>query len=344
MGLKILITGGLGYIGAHVCAVLHQKGYRIVLMDNLSNSFLQMYHQLITLLGGQSLEFEKKDISRPDEVKELFRKHSDIKGVIHLAALKSVNQSIAQPLSYYHNNVGGLITLLSEVKSKNIPFLFSSSCTVYGQADQLPIKENTSLKPSFSPYGFTKQVGEQIIKDTAKANDSFKAMSLRYFNPIGAHPSSLIGEWPIGEPQNLVPYITQVGIGKRKELKIFGDTYDTTDGTCIRDYIHVMDLAEAHVLGLETLFSSNSNHYVYNVGLGKGVSVKEMVSRFEKVSERPIKYKISKARKGDVPIAYADASRIRHQLNWQPKYSINDALLSAWNWEKYLHSNNDHKE
>ncbi len=339
--MKIIITGGLGYIGAHICAVLNQKGYEVILVDNLSNSVIKMYHQLIALLGKESLVFEKKDITQSDEIKELFQKYSDINGVIHLAALKSVNQSITQPLSYYQNNISGLITLLSEIKSKNIPFIFSSSCTVYGQSDQLPIKETTPFKSSFSPYGRTKQMGEWIIKDIIKSNDSFKAMSLRYFNPIGAHPSARIGEWPIGEPQNLVPLMTQVGIGKRKELKIYGDTYDTPDGTCIRDYIHVMDLAEAHVLGLEYLFSSNSNHYTYNVGLGSGVSVKEMISRFEKIIKKPINKKVSKIREGDVPVAYADASKIQTQLRWQPKYSIEDALLSAWKWEKYLHYNND---
>lgn len=293
-------------------------------------------------MNEDSLEFENVDMTNATDLKNVFSKYRDIKGVIHLAALKSVDQSIAQPLKYYENNIGGLITLLNEIKSKNIPLIFSSSCTVYGQADRLPVKESAPFKSSYSPYGYTKQMGEQIIEDTVKSDGSFKAMSLRYFNPIGAHPSSMIGEWPIGEPQNLVPYMTQVAIGKRKELKIFGDRYDTPDGTCIRDYIHVMDLAEAHVLGLEYLFSSKSNQYTYNVGLGNGVSVKEMISRFENIIKKPMPHLVTKPREGDVPIAYADATKIQAELNWKPKYSVDDALLSAWNWEKNLHTNKEY--
>ena len=336
--MKILLTGGLGYIGAHVCTLLQSRGYRVVIVDNLVNSSKQMLRQLLAIDSKNPPILELLDITNTKELEKLFQQHDDLSGVIHFAALKSVNQSIQKPLKYYHNNIVGLIELLKVVEARSLPLIFSSSCTVYGQSDVLPITENQPFKPSYSPYGFTKQMGEQIIKDTTSTNEQFKAMSLRYFNPIGAHDSALIGQWPINEPENLVPYITQVAIGKRKELKIFGDQYDTPDGSCIRDYIHVMDLAEAHLLGLEYLWSSKSNYYVFNVGLGEGVSVKRLVKRFEEVTKISINHRITNPREGDVPIAYAEASKIQTQLGWIPKYSIDEALLSAWKWEQYLDS------
>lgn len=334
--MNILLTGGLGYIGSHVCSLLQERDDQIIIVDNLSNCSPAIINQLGLLKGFKNVCFEKVDVTNAVELSEVFKKHPDIQGVIHFAALKSVDESIRRPLDYYHNNVGGLVSLLQEVVKREIPFIFSSSCTVYGQAEIMPISETEPFKKSYSPYGTTKQMGEQILQDVNISNPKFKAMSLRYFNPIGAHESSLIGEWPIGVPKNLVPYITQVGIGKRDYLTVFGDDYPTSDGTCIRDYIHVLDLADAHIKGIEFLLENEPNYHVYNVGLGQGVSVKKMIDLFEKVSHKKIEYRIAPRRDGDVTEAFADNTKIKKELGWEPRYSIEEALHSAWRWEKFI--------
>jgi UDP-glucose 4-epimerase len=336
--MKILVTGGLGYIGSHTVVALQNKGFEVVIIDNLSNSSLDVLAG-ITEITGKSPDFEKIDMRQKEDVVSFFEKHKDINGVIHFAASKAVGESVNKPLAYYENNLGTLITLLQELqKIDSAPLIFSSSCTVYGQADKLPITENAPVKPAESPYGNTKKVGEQIIEDTCNAYPNFSAIALRYFNPIGAHSSALIGELPIGVPQNLVPFITQTAIGKRKELSVFGNDYPTQDGTCIRDYIHVMDLAEAHVVALERLMGKKSkeNYEVFNIGTGTGNSVLEVINAFEAASQKTLDYKIAERRIGDVVAAYADTTKSKTILGWGPKHSLQDALKSAWKWELAL--------
>ena len=336
--MKILVTGGLGYIGSHTVVALQNKGFDVVIIDNLSNSSLDVLAG-ITEITGKSPDFEKIDMRQKEDVVSFFEKHKDINGVIHFAASKAVGESVNKPLAYYENNLGTLTTLLQELqKIESAPLIFSSSCTVYGQADKLPITENAPIKPAESPYGNTKKVGEQIIEDTCNAYPNFSAIALRYFNPIGAHSSALIGELPIGVPQNLVPFITQTAIGKRAELSVFGDDYPTQDGTCIRDYIHVMDLAEAHVVALERLLNKKSedNYEVFNIGTGTGNSVLEVINAFESANQKSLNYKIAERRKGDVIAAYADTTKSKTVLGWTPKYSLQSALKSAWEWELAL--------
>ena len=336
--MKILVTGGLGYIGSHTVVALQNKGFDVVIIDNLGNSRLDVLAG-ITEITGKSPDFEKIDMRQKEDVVSFFEKHKDINGVIHFAASKAVGESVNKPLAYYENNLGTLTTLLQELqKIESAPLIFSSSCTVYGQADKLPITENAPIKPAESPYGNTKKVGEQIIEDTCNAYPNFSAIALRYFNPIGAHSSALIGELPIGVPQNLVPFITQTAIGKRAELSVFGDDYPTQDGTCIRDYIHVMDLAEAHVVALERLLNKKSedNYEVFNIGTGTGNSVLEVINAFESANQKSLNYKIAERRKGDVIAAYADTTKSKTVLGWTPKYSLQSALKSAWEWELAL--------
>lgn len=336
--MKILVTGGLGYIGSHTVVALQNKGFDVVIIDNLSNSSLDVLAG-ITEITGKSPDFEKIDMRQKEDVVSFFEKHKDINGVIHFAASKAVGESVNKPLAYYENNLGTLTTLLQELqKIESAPLIFSSSCTVYGQADKLPITESAPIKPAESPYGNTKKVGEQIIEDTCNAYPNFSAIALRYFNPIGAHSSALIGELPIGVPQNLVPFITQTAIGKRAELSVFGDDYPTQDGTCIRDYIHVMDLAEAHVVALERLLNKKSedNYEVFNIGTGTGNSVLEVINAFESANQKSLNYKIAERRKGDVIAAYADTTKSKTVLGWTPKYSLQSALKSAWEWELAL--------
>ena len=336
--MKILVTGGLGYIGSHTVVALQNKGFDVVIIDNLSNSSLDVLAG-ITEITGKSPDFEKIDMRQKEDVISFFEKHKDINGVIHFAASKAVGESVNKPLAYYENNLGTLTTLLQELqKIESAPLIFSSSCTVYGQADKLPITESAPIKPAESPYGNTKKVGEQIIEDTCNAYPNFSAIALRYFNPIGAHSSALIGELPIGVPQNLVPFITQTAIGKRAELSVFGDDYPTQDGTCIRDYIHVMDLAEAHVVALERLLNKKSedNYEVFNIGTGTGNSVLEVINAFESANQKSLNYKIAERRKGDVIAAYADTTKSKTVLGWTPKHSLQSALKSAWEWELAL--------
>lgn len=335
---KILVTGGLGFIGSHTVVELQNKGFDVVIIDNLSNSSINVLEG-ITAITKKEPEFEKLDLREKSKVQAFFKKHADIEGIIHFAASKAVGESVGNPLLYYENNINTLIYILQELKGlKLLNFIFSSSCTVYGQADTLPIKESAPVKPAESPYGNTKQIGEEIIKDTCKVNEDLNAISLRYFNPIGAHESVHIGELPIGVPQNLVPFITQTAIGIREQLSVYGDDYPTQDGTCIRDYIHVVDLAKAHVIALERLLSGSneSNYEVFNLGTGTGSSVLEVVKSFERVSGEKLNYKIADRREGDVIAAYADTEKANNVLGWTSKLSLDDAMRSAWNWQKKL--------
>ncbi|MBZ9779803.1 UDP-glucose 4-epimerase GalE [Psychroflexus sp. CAK8W] len=337
--MKILVTGGLGFIGSHTVVALQHKGYDVVVIDNLSNSSLKVLEG-ITNISSKSPDFEKLDLRDKLSLKEFFVKHQDIAGVIHFAASKAVGESVKNPLLYYENNIAALTYLLQNLV--NLPkqnIIFSSSCTVYGEAERFPISEDAPIKKAMSPYGNTKQIGEEIITDTCKANGKLKAISLRYFNPIGAHPSAEIGELPMGTPQNLVPFITQTAIGKREQLSVFGNDYPTADGTCIRDYIHVMDLAEAHVVALERLLSSKAedSYEVFNVGTGVGSSVLEVIEAFESASEENLNYKIVDRRPGDVIAAYAETSKANDVLGWKAKRNLEQALNDAWEWEKRQH-------
>ncbi|MBW8199573.1 UDP-glucose 4-epimerase GalE [Flagellimonas abyssi] len=338
--MKILVTGGLGFIGSHTVVELQNEGFEVVIVDNLSNSSIKVLDGIEAITGKKPL-FEEFDLRDKPKVQDFFQKHGDVAGVIHFAASKAVGESVEEPLLYYENNLGVLVYILQELKKKGgASFIFSSSCTVYGQADEMPITESAPVKPAESPYGNTKQVGEEIIRDTCKVNSDLKAIALRYFNPIGAHPSGKIGELPIGVPQNLVPFITQTGIGLREQLSVFGDDYPTEDGTCIRDYIHVVDLAKAHVAALQRLLKdkNETNYEVFNLGTGKGSSVLEVIQSFERVSGEKLNYKIVDRRSGDIIQAYANTEKANDVLGWKAKSSLDDAMKSAWEWEKIVRS------
>lgn len=333
---KVLVTGGLGFIGSHTVVELQNEGYEVIIIDDLSNSSEKVLDGITAITGNRPI-FEKLDLKEKDKVVQFFTKYNDIKGVIHFAASKAVGESVNEPLMYYENNITTLVYILKELKKlPSVAFIFSSSCTVYGQADELPITENAPVKKAESPYGNTKQIGEEIIQDTCKVVDALSAIALRYFNPIGAHESVEIGELPIGVPQNLVPFITQTGIGLREQLSVFGDDYPTPDGTCIRDYIHVVDLAKAHVIALGRLLKgkNKSNYETFNLGTGKGSSVLEVVKSFEKVSGKKLNYKIVGRREGDIISAYADTNKANSDLGWKTELSLDDAMRSAWEWEQ----------
>jgi len=333
MSKKILITGGLGYIGSHTAVELINEGYQVVILDDLSNSSLDVLDGIEQITGVRP-EFVKVDMRDKQALNQFFDNYQ-VDGVIHFSAFKAVGESVEKPLAYYENNLNALVYLLQELTVRNIrPFIFSSSCTVYGQADELPVTEKAPVKPAESPYGFTKQVGEIIIRDTVRAT-KLKAIALRYFNPIGAHPTAIIGELPVGIPQNLVPFITQTAIGLRAELSVFGNDYPTPDGTAIRDYIHVVDLAKAHIAALERLLnqSNKENFEIFNIGTGKGSSVLEVIQTFEKVSGQKLNYKIVSRRTGDVVAAYANTALANKELRWKAKSSLEEALASAWAWE-----------
>ena len=333
--MKILVTGGLGFIGSHTVVELQNKGFDVVIIDNLSNSSESVLKGIVAITGKEP-QFEKLDLREKASVQAFFKKHNDVSSVIHFAASKAVGESVKNPLLYYENNIASLIYLLQELQQKaEAHFIFSSSCTVYGQADIMPIDENAPIKPAMSPYGNTKQIGEEIITDVAKVTN-INAILLRYFNPIGSHPSAEIGELPIGVPQNLVPFITQTGIGLRKELMVYGNDYPTVDGTCIRDYIHVVDLAKAHVVALERLLENKNEDKVeiFNLGTGVGSSVLEVISSFEKVSGKPFPYKIVDRREGDVTMAYASTDKANTVLGWKTASSLDQAMESAWKWEQ----------
>lgn len=335
---KILVTGGLGYIGSHTVVELQEKGYEVVIIDDLSNSSIEVLDGIATITGKTPI-FEKLDLKDKSKVASFFTKHQDIVGVIHFAASKAVGESVEKPLLYYENNINALVYVLKSIlQLPRQNFIFSSSCTVYGQADKMPIDESAPVKVAESPYGNTKQIGEEIIKDTCRVNSSLNAIALRYFNPIGAHVSAKIGELPIGVPQNLVPFITQTAAGLRKELSVFGNDYATPDGTCIRDYIYVVDLAKAHVVALERLLNKKnaSNYETFNVGTGKGSTVLEVIQSFEKVSGQSLNYKFAPRREGDVMQAFADTTKANSELGWKAEATLDEALLSAWEWEKHI--------
>ena len=332
---KVLVTGGLGYIGSHTVVELQNAGFEVVIIDNLSNSSLEVLDGIIEITGKIPL-FEKIDLRQKSEVIQFFEKYQDISGIIHFAASKAVGESVENPLLYYENNLSTLIYLLQACNNYTIEnFIFSSSCTVYGEPDKLPIDERAPIKKATSPYGNTKQISEEILNDSCKISN-LKSIALRYFNPIGAHDSSKIGELPLGIPQNLVPFITQTAAGLRDQLSVFGDDYPTEDGSCIRDYIHVVDLAKAHVVALERLLKDrNSNQFeTFNVGTGKGSSVLEVVHAFEKVTQQKLNYKIVNRREGDVISVYADTKKANDVLGWKAEKSMEESLLSSWNWEK----------
>ena len=334
---KVLVTGGLGYIGSHTVVELQESGYETVVIDNLSNSSEEVLHN-ITKITGKEAHFIKGDITDPDQLKQLFKAHTDIAGIIHFAASKAVGESVEKPLLYYRNNVHGLINLLEAMIAHDIPnLIFSSSCTVYGQAEELPISEETPLKKAESPYGNTKKISEEIIEDTVNAT-GLEAISLRYFNPIGAHASVEIGEIPLGIPQNLVPFVTQTAAGIREKLFVFGGDYPTHDGTAIRDYLHVVDLAKAHVLAFNRLLEKKQlkSFEVFNLGTGKGSSVLEVIKTFESVSGVQIKYDIVGRREGDVVAMYSDTTKAQKELGWKANLTLGAALDSAWKWEQKL--------
>lgn len=337
--MKILVTGGLGFIGSHTVVELQNEGFEVVAIDNLSNSSIEVLDGIEKITGKKPI-FEKIDLTEKSAVQNFFKKHQDIIGVIHFAASKAVGESVENPLLYYENNINSLVYVLQELA--NLPqanFIFSSSCTVYGQAEKMPITEDASVQPANSPYGNTKQIGEEIINDVAKVTN-INAVLLRYFNPIGAHSSAEIGELPIGIPQNLVPFITQTAYGLRKELSVYGNDYPTPDGTCIRDYIHVVDLAKAHVVALQRLLNNQNLEKVetFNLGTGKGSSVLEVITAFEKVSGQKLPYKIVGRREGDVISAYANTDKANKVLGWKAAFSLEDALASAWKWEQKVRS------
>ncbi len=338
--MKVLVTGGLGFIGSHTVVELQNEGYEVVIIDNCSNSSEEVLDG-ITKITGKTPIFEKIDLRDKPKVIDFFERHQDVKGVIHFAASKAVGESVQIPLTYYENNIGTLVYLLQELQKKDdASFIFSSSCTVYGQADELPITESAPVKPAESPYGNTKQIGEEIIRDTCKVVPQLKAIALRYFNPIGAHESTEIGELPLGVPQNLVPFITQTAIGLREQLSVFGADYPTQDGTCVRDYIHVVDLAKAHVIALGRLMENKNkeNYEVFNIGTGTGSSVLEVINSFEKVSGEKLNYKMAERREGDVTAAYADTNLANNELGWKATSSLDKAMSTAWKWEKKVRS------
>ena len=336
---KILVTGGLGYIGSHVVVELQNNGFEVIIIDDLSNCSEKVLDGIVEITGIRPV-FKKIDLKEKQNVIDFFHNHSDLDGVIHFAAFKAVGESVNDPLKYYENNIHSLVYLLNEInKTDNPKLIFSSSCTVYGQADVLPITEAAPIKEPESPYGNTKKLGEQIIKDTCNASSKLQTISLRYFNPIGAHKSAKIGELPNGTPQNLVPFVTQTGIGLRKKLSIFGNDYPTRDGTCIRDYIHVTDLAKAHVIAMRRLLEKKNteNFEVFNIGTGRGKSVLEVINTFEEVTGVKINYSYGKRRSGDVISAYADTKKANNVLRWKSELNLKDALHSAWLWEKNIH-------
>ena len=338
--MTILVTGGLGYIGSHTVVELLQNNFQVIIVDDMSNSEKFILDN-IEKIGGKRPVFFPFDLRRKELLSQVFDAY-EIDGCIHFAAFKAVGESQEKPLDYYENNLFSLINVLQEFKARNISnFIFSSSCTVYGQADKQPIDENTLLKMPESSYGKTKQMGEEILKDFAIAYQK-KVSLLRYFNPIGSHPSALLGELPIGVPNNLVPYVTQTASGIREKLSIWGNDYETPDGTAVRDYIYVVDLAKAHVKALQKLMNEKSETLidVYNLGTGKGSSVLEVVEAFETANEVKVPYQICERRAGDITIAYANPDKAERELGWKADTSLEEALRTTWEWQKHLQTKN----
>ncbi len=338
MARKILVTGGTGYIGSHTVVELQESGFDVIIVDNLSNSSIEVLDNIEKITGTKPA-FEQFDLADKEKTDSFFSRNSDIEAIIHFAASKAVGESVEKPLLYYRNNLVSMMNVLECQIKYDVPnIVFSSSCTVYGQPDVLPVTEQTPRKDAESPYGNTKRVNEDILSDTAAANSKLKTIALRYFNPVGAHESALIGELPLGIPNNLVPFITQTAAGLRDELKVFGDDYNTPDGSAIRDYIHVVDLAKAHVVAINRLLSNKnkSNYEIFNLGTGNGYSVLEMVKGFEKVSGVKLNYKIVDRRAGDIEKIWADTTFANEELGWKAEKGLEDMLLSSWNWEKHL--------
>ncbi|MCD8080237.1 MAG: UDP-glucose 4-epimerase GalE [Bacteroides sp.] len=335
---KILVTGGTGYIGSHTVVELQNNGYEVVIIDNLSNSSADVVDNIEKVSGVRPI-FEKLDCLDMEGLDNLFRKHTDIKAIIHFAASKAVGESVEKPLLYYRNNLVSLINLLELMPKYGVKgMVFSSSCTVYGQPDELPVTENAPVKKAESPYGNTKQINEEIIRDTVASGAPIQAILLRYFNPIGAHPSALLGELPNGVPQNLIPYLTQTAIGIREKLSVFGDDYDTPDGSCIRDFINVVDLAKAHVIAIERILWDKQKEpvEVFNIGTGKGLSVLELIHAFESATGVKLNYQIVGRRAGDIEKVWADPEYANHELGWKAGSTLEDTLRSAWNWQLKL--------
>ena len=332
--MKIVVTGGLGFIGSHTAVELIAGGHEVILVDNLSNTRIEVLDGIETISGVRPI-FEELDMANQGDVDLLCSKYT-FDGCIHFAAFKAVGESVAKPLEYYNNNIASLVYLLQNFRDQgHNNIIFSSSCTVYGQADEMPITEDAPIKPAESPYGNTKQIGEEIIQEAIAAHPELKAIALRYFNPIGAHETANIGELPIGVPQNLIPFVTQTAAGIRKELSVFGNDYPTKDGTAVRDYIHVVDLAKAHIAALERLLKNNNkkDFEVFNVGTGTGSSVLEVIQAFEKVSKIKLNYKIVDRREGDITSAYADTTLAKVELGWKTEKTLDEALLAAWQWQ-----------
>lgn len=341
MKKKILVTGGAGYIGSHTVVALHKAGYEAVIVDNFSNSSKSVLEGLQKITGSQPTLYEI-DCNNREAMQEVFRKEKGIEGVIHFAAFKAVGESVNEPLKYYQNNLGSLLVLLELMEAHGVKNLvFSSSCTVYGQPATLPVTEETPTQPASSPYGRTKQMCEDILSDLTKSKSPVRSVALRYFNPIGAHESALIGELPNGVPNNLIPFVTQTAAGIREELTVFGNDYNTPDGTCVRDYIHVMDLADAHIKAFEFLdkVEEESFYDTVNVGTGEGNTVLEVINAFEKVSGQQLNYRIGERRSGDVEKVWANVDKASNTLGWEAKYDIERSLADAWRWQQKLSNN-----
>lgn len=335
---KILVTGGCGYIGSHTIVDLIQHGFQVISVDNNSRSS-QTILEGVEKITGKSIKNYRVDLCNFDDTQAIFAENPDIAGVIHFAAYKAVGESVQQPLSYYNNNLSSLLNLLRCVEEYQTPyFVFSSSCTVYGNPDTIPVTEETPEKPAESPYGATKQMGERIIRDFAAISPASQFVLLRYFNPAGAHPSNLIGEYSIGRPQNLTPVITQTAIGKIPQMQVFGNDYPTRDGSCLRDFIHICDLAHAHTLALLQLIEGRSDNRcdVYNLGTGDGITVLEAIAAFERVSGRKLSYAIGPRRPGDVIAIFANRDKAERELNWKPAFGLEDIMRTAWEWEQKL--------
>jgi UDP-glucose 4-epimerase len=334
---KILVTGGTGFIGSHTVVELQLKGYEVIIVDDLSNSSLDVLDN-IAKISGTKPAFEQFDLSNPVRTSDFFLRNKDLSGIIHFAAFKAVGESMQKPLEYYRNNLGSLLNILEGMKNQGIKNLvFSSSCTVYGQPDELPVTESAPIKAAWSPYGNTKQMCEDILRFSTQVL-SLSAIALRYFNPIGAHESALIGELPLGVPGNLIPFITQTAIGLRPKLNVFGGDYNTPDGSAIRDYIHVVDLAKAHVIAVERMLNEKgkSDLEIFNLGTGNGFSVLEVIHSFEKVSGVKLNFQIVPRRAGDIEQTWADTKFANEELGWKAEKTLDEMMLSAWNWEKAL--------
>jgi UDP-glucose 4-epimerase len=341
---KIIITGGTGYIGSHTVVEFQNSGFEVVIIDNLSNSQIEVLDGIYNITGKRP-QFYKADVANEDEMESIFSQHKDAIAIVHFAAFKAVGESVQKPLMYYKNNLCGLINILDQMQKKKIANLvFSSSCTVYGQPESLPVTEKSPVIRPESPYGNTKKISEELIEDCIKSIPETKAILLRYFNPIGAHHSAEIGELPLGIPNNLLPYITQTAIGLREKLMVFGSDYNTPDGTAIRDYINITDLANAHVIAVKRLIESKNteNPEVFNVGTGKGVSVLEIIKSFEQSIGVKLNYEITSRRAGDVEKVWADSSKANKTLGWTPKISLDETVKSAWMWEQKLRNKKQH--